>query len=110
MVFWKKDSQLRHLNDRPISKGVKEGEDLPPRYSSPPDWEGKVKEIKEMSRRKAIKKRKLEEAAQNIVDGGGHHTVDMQGISGLSARPVTDELVDELIQIGEVDLEQISED
>jgi hypothetical protein len=34
----------------------------------------------------------------------------MQGISGLSARPVTDELVDELIQIGEVDPEQISED
>ena len=76
----------------------------------PPDWEGKVKEIKEISRRNAIKKRKLEEAAQNIVDGGGHHTVDMQGISGLSARPVTDELVDELIQIGEVDPEQISED
>jgi hypothetical protein len=47
------------------------------------------------------KKRKLEEAAQSIVDVGGHHTVDMQGMSGLSARPVTDELVDELIQIGD---------
>jgi hypothetical protein len=103
---------LRHLNDRPISKGVKEGEDLPPRYSSPPDWEGGESERNQgnLQTKSNQKKRKLEEAAQNIVDGGGHHTVDMQGISGLSARAVTDELVDELIQIGEVDPEQISDD
>lgn len=106
----RKVPKLRHLNDRPISRGVKEGEDLPQRYSSPPDWEGKVKEIKEISRRNTIKKRKLEEAAQSIVDAGGHHTVDTQGMSGLSARPVTDELVDELIQMGEVDPEQMSDD
>jgi hypothetical protein len=105
----RKNPKKRHLNDRPISNGVQLGQDLPPRYSSPKDWEGKVKETKEMSRRKAVKKRKLEEAAQNIVDAGGHHTVDMQGMNGLSARPVTDELVDELIQIGDVDPEQFND-
>jgi hypothetical protein len=52
----RKTPKLRHRNDRPISQGVQEGEDFPPRYLSPPDWEGKVKEIKEISRRKAIKK------------------------------------------------------
>jgi hypothetical protein len=106
----RKNAKKRHLNDRPKSRGVGYAEDLPPRYSAPKDLDGRVKEIKEISRRKAVKRRKLEEAAQSLVDAGGHHLADMEGMNGLDGRPVTDELVDELIQNGNIDPEEWSED
>ena len=50
--------------DLPKVNGAKQGENPPPRYTSPSSWEGKVAEIKELSRRATIKKRKLKEAVQ----------------------------------------------
>ena len=66
--------------------------------------------MKEIARRNAIKKRKLEEAVQQMADAGGHHEVDAQGMDGLEARPVDDALVDDFIVAGFVDPDELSGD
>ena len=76
---------------------------MPSNYSAPPSWDGKVKEVKELARRSAIKKRKLTEAVEQLVAEGGHHVVDAEGAAGLEMRPVDDGLVDELVGAGVVD-------
>lgn len=70
------------------------------RYSAPPSWEGKVKQVKELARRAAIKKRKLTEAVEKLVDEGGHHLVDAEGMAGLELRPVNDGMIDEVLEAG----------
>ena len=66
--------------------------------------EGKVEEVQELARRAEVKKRKLMDTAQELVDGGGHHAVDAEGMTGLELRPVDDGLVDELLGAGMIDL------
>ena len=110
---WKsgrKRPKLRHVNDRPIVKGAQLGQNPPQAYTAPPSWDGKVAEVKEISRRKAIKKRKLEEQVQVIVDQGGHHAVDAEGLAGLEARPVDDALIDEMVGAGLVRPQDLDED
>jgi hypothetical protein len=82
----------------------------PPRHTAPPSWEGKVAEIKELSRRATIKKRKLKEAVQVLVDEGGHHVMDEEGMAGLEVRGVDDGLVDEMVGAGLVDPDQMSDE
>ena len=73
------------------------------RYSAPPSWDGKVEQVKELARRAAIKKRKLTEAVEKLVDEGGHHLVDAEGMAGLELRPVNDGMIDEVLQAGLVE-------
>jgi hypothetical protein len=61
---------------------------------------GKVKQVKELARRAAIKKRKLTEAVEKLVDEGGHHLVDAEGMAGLELRPVNDGMIDEVLEAG----------
>ena len=75
------------------------------RYSAPPTWEGKVAQVKDLAQRAAVKKRKLEVAAQDLVDRGGHHMVDAQGMAGLEGRAVDGALIDELVDAGELSVE-----
>lgn len=98
------------MNDRPRVNGGQEGKDPPQQYSAPRDWDGKVEEIRELSRRQAIKKRKLAEAVQRLVDEEGHHLVDAEGMDGLGLRNVDDGLVDEMVRAGFVYPEQLDED
>lgn len=106
----RKKAKLRHVNDRPVAKGAQLGENPPQAYTAPVSWEGKVAEVKEIARRNAIKKRKLEEAVQELADGGGHHVADAEGLGGLEARPVDDALVDDFVAAGFVDPDAMSDD
>jgi hypothetical protein len=99
----------RHSRDMPRHHGAQLGESPPLRYSAPVDWEGKVAEVKELARRAAIKKRKLTEAAEQILVQEGHHLTDAEGMAGLEARAVDDGLVDELVGAGLIDLEDIND-
>ena len=56
-----------------------------------------------MARRAAIKKRKLTEAVEQLVDEGGHHLVDAEGMAGLELRPVNDGMIDEVLEAGLVE-------
>jgi PHD-finger len=100
---WKsgrKKAKKRHRNDIPKLNGAVLGGDPAVRYSAPPSWEGKVEQVKEMARRAAIKKRKLTEAVEKLVDEGGHHLVDAEGMAGLELRPVNDGMIDEVLEAG----------
>ena len=83
---------------------MKNDGESPVQYSAPVSWQGKVEEVQELARRAAVKKRKLMDTAQELVDGGGHHAVDAEGMAGLELRPVDDGLVDELLGAGMIDL------
>lgn len=103
----RKRAKYRYVSDRPVAKGAtKEGIPLP-RYSTPLSWEGRVAEIEEVARRKAVKKRKLEVVVQGLADQGGHHVVDAEGLGGLELRPTDDILIDDYIGAGEVDPEDL---
>ena len=100
---WKsgrKKAKKRHRKDVPKLNGAILGGDPAVRYSAPPSWEGKVKQVKELARRAAIKKRKLTEAVEQLVDEGGHHLVDAEGMAGLELRPVNDGMIDEVLEAG----------
>ena len=90
--------KLRHWKDAPRLNGGVYGGDPPQRFSSPLSWEGKVAEVQELARRAAIKKKKLAEAVEKLVDEGGHHFVDAEGMVGLESRPVTEALIDEVFE------------
>lgn len=105
----RKKPKKRHLKDRPRVNGGQEGKDPPQKYSAPRDWDGKVEEIRELSRRQAIKKRKLAEAVQELVDEEGHHLVDAEGMNGLGLRNVDDGLVDEMVGAGFIHPEDFDE-
>ena len=105
----RKVAKRRHIKNFPRLHGALYGQDQPARYSAPPTWDGKVAEVKELARRQAIKKRKLTEAVENLVDQGGHHLVDAQGMAGLVMRPVDAGLVDEMIGAGLVDPAKIDD-
>lgn len=110
---WKsgrKKAKLRHVNDTPKARGVQVGDGVVKSYSAPPSWEGKVEEVKELSRRLAVKKRKLRVAVQELVDGGGHHVVDAEGAHGVELRAVDDGLVDEMVGAGLVDPDNMSDE
>lgn len=103
---WRSGRQIpkkRHRRDVPKLNGAQLGQSAPPRFSAPPTWEGKVAEVKELARRAAIKKRKLKEEVERLVDEGGHHVVDAEGMAGLELRAVDDGLVDEMVVAGIVD-------
>jgi PHD-finger len=105
---WKsgrKNAKKRHHKDIPKLNGGVLGGDPPIRHSAPPSWEGKVEEVKELARRAAIKKRKLTEAVEKLVDEGGHHLVDAEGMDGLELRPVNEGMIDEAIGAGLVAVE-----
>lgn len=89
--------KLRHWKDVPRLKGGVLGGTPPQQYSSPLSWEGKVAEVQELARRAAIKKKKLTEAVEKLVEEGGHHLVDAEGMVGLESRPVTEAMIDEVI-------------
>ena len=90
--------KLRHWKDVPRLKGGVYGGDPPQRYFSPLSWEGKVAEVQELARRAAIKKKKLTEAVEKLVEEGGHHFVDAEGMVGLESRPVTEAMIDEVFE------------
>ena len=100
---WKsgrKKAKKRHRKDIPKLNGAILGGDPAVRYSAPPSWEGKVDQVKELARRAAIKKRKLTEAVEKLVEEGGHHLVDAEGMAGLELRPVNDGMIDEALEAG----------
>lgn len=96
----RKMPKKRHHRDMPKHKGAVLGQDAPKRYSAQQLWEGKVAEVKELARRAAVKKRKLTDAVELLVAGGGHHVYDAEGMAGLVARPVDPQMVDEAIHSG----------
>lgn len=100
----------RHRNDHPRNKGAVLGGDKPQAFTNPPSWEGKVAQIQEISRREAIKKRKLKDLVEKQINEGGHHLVDAEGMDGLEARPVDDALIDEMVGAGIVSLEDVSDE
>lgn len=106
----RKKAKKRHHKDVPKLQGAVLGQDPPPRYSAPLTWEGKVNEVKELARRASIKKRKLTEAVEQLVDEGGHHVVDAEGMAGLELRAVDDGLVDEMVGAGLVDPDGFSDE
>lgn len=93
----------RHRLDAPIHQGVTLGQGKPPMLSAPRSWDEKVQKVREAARRAAIKKKKLVDAVERLVDEGGHHSVDAEGMAGLEARSVDDGLVDEMIEAGLID-------
>jgi hypothetical protein len=100
---WKsgrKKAKKRHRKDVPKLNGAVLGGDPSVRYSAPPSWDGKVEQVKELARRAAIKKRKLTEAVEQLVDEGGHHLVDAEGMAGLELRPVNEGMIDEMLEAG----------
>jgi hypothetical protein len=96
----RRKAKKRHRKDIPKLNGAVLGGDPPVGYSAPPSWEGKVEQVKELARRAAIKKRKLTEAVEQLVDEGGHHLVDAEGMAGLELRLVNDGMIDEVLQAG----------
>lgn len=93
----------RHVKDTPRHRGVALGEDTPTTFSAPVAWDGKVEEVQEWARRAAIKKRKLTDQAEALMDEKPHHLVDAQGLAGLEMLPVDDLLVDALVGVGLLD-------
>ena len=45
----------------------------------------------------------MTEAVEQLVDEGGHHLVDAEGMAGLELRPVNDGMIDEVLQAGLVE-------
>lgn len=110
---WKNNRQKpkkRHIRDSPKMQGAQSGGEPPRQYTAPRSWDGKVVETQERSRRMAVKKRKLQEAAEVLVDQRGHHLVDAEGLAGLEARPVEDGLIDEMVEAGLIDCDSGDED
>jgi hypothetical protein len=105
----RKKPKKRHHRDEPRHHGVAMGLDKRPKSLNPPDWDGKVKQVREEARRAAVKKRKLTDAVELLVDKGGHHVVDAEGMAGLETRPVDDALVDELVGAGLVTVSESSD-
>ncbi len=106
----RKRPKKRHFRDMPKNQGIAKDAESPMQHSAPVSWEGKVEQIKELARRAAVKKRKLMDSAQELVDGGGHHEVDAEGMAGLELRAVDDGLIDELIGAGMIDLSSDDEE
>lgn len=92
--------KLRHFKDTPRLTGGVKGGNPPQSYSAPQDWDGKVAEIKEIARRAAIKKKKLTDAVEKLVEEGGHHLVDAVGMAGLDVRAVDEAMIDEMLGAG----------
>ena len=92
----RKKAKLRHWKDVPRLNGGVQGGEPPQRYSAPRSWEGKVAEVQELARRAMVKKKKLTEAVEKLVEEGGHHLVDAEGMVGLESRPVTEAMIDEV--------------
>jgi hypothetical protein len=103
------DGKVDEKSEEKTSQGHSEAErryfggNSKARYSAPPSWDGKVEQVKELARRVAIKKRKLTEAVEKLVDEGGHHLIDAEGMAGLELRPVNDGMIDEVLQAGLVE-------
>jgi hypothetical protein len=106
----RKKPKKRHNKDVPRLHGAQLGAEPPLHYSAPPTWDGKVAEVKELARRAAIKKRKLTEAAEQLVVQDGHHLIDAEGMGGLEARAVDQGLVDELLDAGLLDDVDVDKD
>ncbi len=106
----RKKAKLRDVKDLPTHNGAQLGGDHPVRYSAPPEWEGKVAEVRDLSQRMAVTKRKLKVAAQQIIDEGGHHLADAEGVNGTEARPPDDGLVDEMVNAMMLDPEALEDD
>lgn len=102
-ISGRKKAKLRHFKDTPKHQGGVLGGDPPIRYSNPRSWDDKVLQVQELARRAAIKKRKLTEAVEVLVNEGGHHLVDAEGMAGLELRPVDDGMVDEMVGAGLVE-------
>ena len=100
----RKKAKKRHIKDRPRDQGVLPGGDKPRSYSAPQTWEGKVSLIEERHRRNSIKKRKLHDEVARLMDEGRHHQTDAEGMDGLQDRPVTDALIDEMIEANVVQI------
>lgn len=96
----RKKAKLRHFKDTPKSNGIRPEGDAPPQFSAPPSWEAKVEEIQERARREAIRKKRLKEAVEKLVDEGGHHLVDAEGMAGLDVRAVDEAMVEDFIDRG----------
>jgi hypothetical protein len=99
VVPGQKKGKLRHYKDVPMRNGGVLGGNPPQRYSAPQSWEGKAEEVQELARRVAVKKKKLTEAVEKLVEEGGHHFVDAEGMVGLESRPVTEAMIDEVMDV-----------
>lgn len=109
---WRTNRKLprkRHFNDTPRARGLLQGGELPQEYSNPPSWEGKVLQVKEIARRKAVKKRNLDGAAQALLDGGGQHLMDAERVAGIERRAVSDAFVDDLVAVNVLDPDDYEE-
>ena len=100
----RKKPKKRHHSTIPRLNGGQLGGEPPKKYSAPPSWDGKVAEVQEIARRAAVKKRKLRVAVEKLVDEGGHHLMDTEGMAGLKLRSVDEEMMDEMLVDGLVDL------
>jgi PHD-finger len=103
----RKLAKKRHYKDTPRRNGGVKGGNPPQSYSAPPDWDGKVAEIKEIARRAAIKKKKLTDAVEKLVEEGGHHLVDAVGMAGLDVRAVDEAMIDEMLGEGLVEEDEV---
>jgi hypothetical protein len=95
-----KKPKKRYFKDTPKAQGAEFGGPALVQFSAPRAWDGKVEETKERSRRNSIKKRKLQEAVEVMIDTREHHLVDAEGMAGLEARPMGDALIDEMVVAG----------
>ena len=110
---WKsgrKKPKRRHQKDVPRMNGGTLGGNPPVQYSAPQTWEGKVEDVKELSRRMAVKKRRLKEAVEKLVSEKGHHLVDAEGMAGLELRAVDEGLVDEMVAAGLVEVDDTDDE
>lgn len=103
----RKRAKNRHYKDAPRRNGAVRGGNPPKSFSAPQDWDGKVAEIKEIARRAAIKKKKLTDAVEKLVDEGGHHLVDAVGMAGLDVRAVDGAMIDEMLGAGLVEEDEV---
>lgn len=106
----RKKAKLRDVKDLPKLNGAQLGENPPPRYSAPALWEDKVAEVRDLSQRSAVKKRKLRVVAQQIIETGGHHLTDAEGAHGTEPRPPDDGLIDEMVEARMIDPDMEDDD
>jgi hypothetical protein len=62
-----------------------------------------------LARYAVIKKRKLTEAVERLVDKRGYHLVDTKGMAGLELHPVNDSIINKVLQVGFIEDINISE-
>lgn len=104
----KKVAPPRKTSQTPKALGIPtDGDDFV--NVGPQTWEDVVTMALAGGREINLKMQKAKQRATQIVKEGGHHIVDEMTMDGVKRRGVDDELVDELVQNGEIDLDEQEE-